>query len=98
MSMMYYFRSERHEMNGVLVALAMFAVQYLLFYAVSLNPTIRVERLLPTILIFLIAIALVIVIRVGLRARSRAGTRLALAGMFTLAGYLCIGVKPFLAH
>jgi hypothetical protein len=75
------------EMPRVPFAMTVFAVQYglVLILAVSLR-----YRLLPTILMFLTAIALISVIRLGLQAHSKAGFRIAMAGLFTLCAYMCI--------
>jgi len=44
---------------------------------------------LRTLLLFLMALTLVIMIWLGSQARSKAGIRIALAGVFTLAAWLC---------
>lgn len=49
----------------------------------------RTYVLVPTILMLLTVIALVTVVRLGLKAHSVAGSRIALAGVFTLSSYLC---------
>jgi uncharacterized membrane protein YdbT with pleckstrin-like domain len=59
-----------------------FAVQYGLVFTIAV---LGRYALLPTILLFLTIIALVTVIRLGLQAHRKAGFRIALAGLFTLA-------------
>jgi hypothetical protein len=84
------YRHLRFERNSdslhLPVAIAALAIQYgfvlVLFSA-------RNYPLLPTILMFLITVALITVIRLGLKARSTTGTRIALAGLFTFGAYLC---------
>ena len=49
---------------------------------------VRYEALLPAIFMFLIAMASIIMIRLGLQAHSRAGTRIAMAGFLTMGAYL----------
>jgi hypothetical protein len=88
----YYVVDEISQANGVWVALVAFVLQYCLAFAFT-TTAVRLDLLLPMILIFLIAITLVIVISVGLRAHSTAGTRMALAALFTLGAYLCIAWK-----
>jgi hypothetical protein len=88
-----YFRWERsNDTPGVPVALVAFAVQYgLVFTIVVLGR----YALLPTILLFLTIIALITVIRLGLQAHSKAGFRIALAGLFTLGAYICEMVNEY---
>lgn len=93
----YYLLAERRRMNGVPVALAAFALSYGLAYSLTLRP-IQLVRLLPMILTFWIAIALVVAICVGRKARSKAGNRIALAEMFTLGAYFCLTIRFFAAH
>jgi len=50
---------------------------------------VRSYDLLPTILMFFTTMALITAIRLGLQAHSNAGTRVALAGLFTLSAYIC---------
>ncbi len=63
-----------------------FAVQYGLVFTIAV---LGRYALLPTILLFLTIIALITVIRLGLQAHSKAGFRIALAGLFTLGAYIC---------
>ena len=64
-----------------------FAVQYGLVLALAVS---QKYHLLPTILMFLSTIALITAIRLGLQAHTKAGFRIALAGLFTLCSYMCI--------
>lgn len=83
----FYFRWERtDDTPGVAVAMAAFAVQYSLIFTIAV---LGRYALLPTILLFLAIIALITVIRLGLQAHSKAGFRIALAGLFTLGAYIC---------
>jgi hypothetical protein len=89
---------ERRESNGVLVALALFVVQYALAYGVAFSLQIRLEPLLRTILMFLVAIALVLAIRIGYRSDSKGGSRIALASAFTLGAYICLVARFLPKH
>jgi hypothetical protein len=93
----YYLLTERRQMNGVPVALAAFMLSYGLAYSLTIS-ALQLERLLPTIITFGIAIALVVAISVGIKAHSKAGTRIAIAGMFTLGAYFCLTIRFFTAH
>jgi hypothetical protein len=68
------------------VAIAALAIQYGFVFVLFF---VRHYALVPTILMLPITIALITVIRLGLEARSTAGTRIALAGLFTFCAYLC---------
>ena len=46
------------------------------------------------ILTFWIAIALIVAVWVGTKVHSKAGTRIAIAGMFTLGAYICVMRPP----
>jgi hypothetical protein len=82
-----YFRWERsNDTPRVPVAMVAFAVQYGLVFTVA---ALGSYALLPTILLFLTLIALITVIRLGLQAHTKAGFRIALAGLFTLGAYIC---------
>ena len=59
----------------------------------SLQPTSRYTVLLPSLLLCLMALAQALVIWLGSRARSKAGIRIALAGVLTLLAFVC-----FVAH
>lgn len=67
--------------------MTVFAVQYglVLILACSLR-----YHLVPTILMFLTTIALITVVRPGLQAHTKAGFRIALAGLLTLGAYMCM--------
>jgi len=80
-----YFRFERSaaDMN-VPVALSAFVVHYGLLFGTLY---VRREVLLPTLLLFLMALTLTLVVWLGSQARSKAGIRVALAGAFTLAAF-----------
>jgi hypothetical protein len=82
-----YFRFERGSAdNHVPVAISVFAM----FYATAFGQRYeRSEVFLPLLLRFLMALTLVLVIWLGLRARSRAGRRITLAGLLTLAAFVC---------
>ena len=83
----FYFRWERNEDTPrVPVAMVAFALQYGLVFTIAI---LGRYALLPTILLFLAIIALITVIRLGLQAHSKAGFRIALAGLFTLGSYIC---------
>jgi hypothetical protein len=84
----YYVQGERSaEALHVPVAVVAFAMQYGLFF--TLTTALRHDGLLPIIFIFLTTMALIIAIRLGLQARSKSGTRVAMAGVFTLGAYIC---------
>jgi hypothetical protein len=83
----YLRRRQSDDAPRVPVAIVAFAMQYGLVFALSVLP--GYELLLPTILMFLTLMALMITIRLGLRAHSEAGSRIALAGLFTLGAYIC---------
>jgi hypothetical protein len=83
----FYFRWERsNDTPRVPLAMVAFAVQYGLVLTIAV---LGRYVLLPTVLLFLTIIALVTVIRLGLQAHSKAGFRIALAGLFTLGAYIC---------
>jgi hypothetical protein len=50
---------------------------------------IRGEALLPALLLFGMLLTLAVVIWLGVKAQSRAGLRMAVAGVFTLAAFAC---------
>lgn len=68
------------------VALAAFAIQYGFVFILA---ALKNYRLLPSILMFLTAVALIIVIRLGQQAHSKAGRYIGLAGLLTLCAYIC---------
>ena len=68
------------------VAIAALTIQYVLVFVSSF---VHGYVLVPTLLLYVIALALAVAIWLGARARSKAGTRIALAGAFTLAAYVC---------
>jgi hypothetical protein len=78
----YFFRMERpEEIPNVSVAICVFVLQYGLVFALLSS---RTYVLLPTILMLLTVIALATVMRLGLKAHSKAGSRTVLAAVFTL--------------
>jgi hypothetical protein len=82
----FYFRSRGvDDAPRVPVAIVAFALQYFLVFTLT---TLGNYVLLPTILLFFTLMALVTAIRLGVQAHSRAGSRIALAGLFTLSAYL----------
>jgi hypothetical protein len=82
-----YFRFERSAADmHVPVALSAFVMHYGLVFGALY---VRREVLLPTLLLFLMALTLALVIWLGSQARSKAGIRIALAGVFTLAAFVC---------
>jgi lipoprotein signal peptidase len=83
----FFLRMEQpEEIPNVSVAIWVFVLQYGLVFALVSS---RTYVLLPTILMLLIVIALVTVMRLGLKAHSAAGSRIVLAAVFTLSSYLC---------
>jgi hypothetical protein len=83
----FFLRMEQpEEIPNVSVAIWVFELQYGLVFALVSS---RTYVLLPTILMLLIVIALVTVMRLGLKAHSKAGSRMVLAAVFTLRSYLC---------
>ncbi len=82
-----YFRSERSAIEkNVPVAMAALTIHYVLLFGF---PYVRGFVLVPTLLLFLMALAPLVAIWVGSRARSKAGRRIAWAGAFTLAAFIC---------
>ena len=82
-----YFRFERSTADMyVPVAISAFAMHYVLVFG---SPYVRGEVLLPSLLLFLMALTLALAIWLGTQARSKAGVRIALAGVFTLAAFVC---------
>ncbi len=75
------------DTTGVPVAIVAFGLQYI--FILTLVGLGR-YTLLPTILMFFAAMALLIAIRIGLKAHTKAGIRIALAAIFTLAAYVCM--------
>jgi hypothetical protein len=69
------------------VAIVVFAVQYGFVFTLTV---LRNYILLPTILMFFTTMSLITVVRLGLQAHSNAGSRMALAGLFTLGAYICL--------
>lgn len=89
----FYFRWERSEDTPrVRVAMIAFVMQYGLVFTIAV---LGRYALLPTILLFFAIIALITVIRLGLQAHSKAGFRIALAGLFTLGAYICKMVSEY---
>ena len=82
-----WFRHERQaEANRVHVGLAAFATQYaLLVFLAQVH-----ERILPTLLMFLIAVCLIVSIALGFRAGTKAGVRILLAASLTALAYGCV--------
>jgi hypothetical protein len=82
-----YFRFERSADDmHVPIAISAFVMHYFLSFG---SRYIQDYVLLPTLLLFLTALTLALVIWLGSQARSRAGIRIALAGVFTLAAFVC---------
>jgi hypothetical protein len=63
-----------------------FALQYGFVFTVA---GLSNDSLLRIILMFFTTMALLTAIRLGLQAHSKAGSRIALAGLFTLSAYIC---------
>jgi hypothetical protein len=90
-----YLRFENSiDVPHVPVAMTIFVVQYGLVGLLLLAYSQR-YRLLPTILMFLTAISLVAVARLGWQAHTRAGHRIALAGLSTLCAYICFFIHDY---
>jgi uncharacterized membrane protein HdeD (DUF308 family) len=82
-----YFRSERSSIDkNVPVAMGALTIHYALLYGF---PYVRGLVLVPTLLLFLMALAPLVAIWFGSEARSKAGRRIAWAGAFTLAAFIC---------
>jgi len=82
-----YFRFERSAADmHVPVAISAFAMHYVLVFG---SRYVRGYVLLPTLLLFLMALSLALVIWFGSQTRSKAGIRIALAGVFTLGALVC---------
>ena len=67
-------------------AISAFVMHYFLSFG---SRYARGYVLLPTLLLFLTALTLALVILLGSQARSKAGIRIAMAGVFTLAAFVC---------
>jgi hypothetical protein len=84
----HYFRWERsNDTPRVPLAIVAFAVQYGFVFTLAVLDN---HNLLPTILMFFTTMSLITVVRLGLQAHSNAGSRIALAGLFTLGAYICL--------
>jgi uncharacterized membrane protein HdeD (DUF308 family) len=81
----YYARFDRKNSDGVLVPILALPVQSAL---VLVLPKARDEALLPLVFLFLIIAASVIMVWIGLKVHSRAGSRIALSGLFSAYAYL----------
>ena len=82
-----YFRFERSRADRhVPAAIAAFIMFYALFFGSHYAP---IDALLPMLLLVLMALTLAMVIWLGSQARSKAGIRIALAGAFTVAAFVC---------
>jgi hypothetical protein len=82
-----YFRFERSGADmRVPVGISVFAMHYILVFG---SFYVRGEVLLSALLLFLMALTLALAIWLGTQARSKAGVRIALAGVFTLAAFVC---------
>jgi uncharacterized membrane protein len=82
-----YFRFERIAGDShVPVAICILAIHYALVVGLAYAP---VDYLLRMILVFLMAVALVLVIWIGSLARSMGGRRMLWAGALTLASFVC---------
>lgn len=83
----HYFRGERsNDTPRLPVAMVAFAVQYAFVFALT---GLSNYSLLRTILMFFTTMALLTAVRLGLQAHSKAGSRISLAGLFTLSAYIC---------
>ena len=83
----HYLGSRRvDDTPRVPVAIAAFALQHILVLAVT---ALGGYKPLPTILMFLITMALLTALRLGLQAHNKAGFRIAMAAGFTLSAYAC---------
>lgn len=81
----YYVRFERKQSGEVQLAIVAMPVQSALVLAL---PSVRYDALLPAVFVFLIVVASLVMIWIGLKARSKAGSRIALAGLLTAYAYL----------
>jgi len=82
-----YLRFERSADDmHVPIAISAFAMHYILVFGLF---HVQGEVLLPLLLLFLMALALALVIWLGSQARSKAGIRIASAGVFTLVAFVC---------
>ena len=81
----YYVRFDRKTSDGVLVSIVALLVQSALVIAL---PKARYEALLPLVFVFLIIASSVIMVWVGLKAHSKAGSRIALSGLFSAYAYM----------
>ncbi len=96
LALYHYLRFESSvDVPQMPIAMTVFAVQYGL--VLTLAASLR-YRLLPTILMFLTTIALITVIRLGIQAHTKAGLRLAMAGLLTLCAYMCIFGHDYLLY
>jgi hypothetical protein len=86
-------REQSNDTPRVTVAIVAFAIQYSLVFILTV---FRNYVLLPTILMFLITVALITVVRLGLQAHSKAGFRITMAGLFTLGAYICLMGSDYL--
>jgi len=82
-----YFRFERSAAEKhVPFAISVFAVHYVLVFS---SGYAQRDVFLSTFLLFLMALTLLLVIWLGSQAQSKAGIRMVLAGVFTLAALVC---------
>jgi hypothetical protein len=84
----FYFRFERSTAD-MHVPVAFFALSMFYVLTFGCQLYVRGEALLPFLLLFGMPQILALVIWLGSQARSRAGTRVAMAGVFTLAAFVC---------
>jgi hypothetical protein len=83
----HYFRGEHsNDTPRLPVAIVALAVQYGFVFTLA---GLSNYSLLRIILMFFTTIALLTAIRLGLEAHSKGGSRIALAGLFTLSAYIC---------
>lgn len=81
-----YFRSERGaDDKRVLIAIAALTLHYAFVFGFSL---VRGFVLVPTLLLFLMALTPVLAIWFGSQAGTKAGSRITLAGAFALAAFI----------
>ena len=95
LALYYYLRFESSaDIPRVPVAMTVFVAHYGLVLVLGLAVSHRYS-LLPTILMLLTTIALITVMRLGWQAHTKAGNRIALAGLLVSCAYLCYLVHDY---